>query len=146
MQYTVKCIYKNGVHLTHTAVVNTVFYTGRIIIEEMPLRIPLGAYARKARLIDVDSLPSSYGLIGNLPASYDIIRPIFKAEILRSKNGHMMINGFQIHIDETTSEIQQHIQCWLLCPANNKKPTRPSIKTRLKLPKWILGRCYFILR
>lgn len=144
MRYTVKCIYRNGVRLTDKAVENEIFYTGRVLIEEVSLKVPLGPYARRARLIDIDNLPPSYDFIGRLPTSYDIIRPLFKAEVFRSKNGHMMIKGFQIHVDDRTGDIQQHFQCWLLYPTENKQHTLPSIKTRTKVRKWILGRRKFI--
>lgn len=140
MGYTVKCIFSNGIRLSDNAVANTAFYSGRVIIEEMPSKEPLCRYARKARLINVKNLPLSYDFIGRLSDSYDIIQPLFKAEVFRCEKGHMMISGFQIHIDDKTGEIKQHFQCWLLCSTENKQQTQPSIRTRMKLRKWILRR------
>lgn len=110
MKYTVKCIYVDGVRLTETQIANTVSYTGRLIVEEPSLNDSLASYARRARLLDINRLPTYQ----------DKIPPLFKAELSPLRSGQMIVNGFQIHIDEKTGEIHQHIQSWLLCSTSSK--------------------------
>lgn len=96
-------MYRNGVRLNCSQLAEANAHTGLVVIEEGPDG-PFKQIGRRARLLDVD----------DSERQLDTIPPLFDAEMLGLDRSHMMIHGYQIHIDLTTGAVRQYPQCWLI--------------------------------
>jgi hypothetical protein len=104
MKFKLKLLYRYGVALTLEELADASLYIGNLAVDDWPQDSTVGECIHQARLLDMTTL--------NTPR--DLIPPLYDPQIVKIKNNHMMLLGYQIHVGTETGAIRHYAQSWLL--------------------------------